>query len=235
MSEISRKRASAGQTEFSFDVLESGGSKHEREQGSDVLRASGKYSSDNSSTDGGAAPGGFREPGRTPPADRLYPHLFGEGAQGGEALSLLCSAGKDCQVALDAYAQGDFEEVGSRLSSVAAATAAAHRLLQFSAPLGAVVGFVRRAVLRSIATEVTRPGLNVLKSTLGRLARAPVLDMNEAAELIDRFASEGWDGELEIVNSAIDLLLRNDDSQGEAERVVDGQRTAVSAALQRAR
>jgi len=117
------------------------------------------------------------------------------------------------QAALDAFGEPDLHAVGGSLAQLASALSTAYPLTEFNPSLGGVVAFVRRAVLAAPITDISRSGLNALQFVLRGICDNPMLDLDDAADAIDRLEREGWRGENEIADKIVAALL--DDAEFE--------------------
>lgn len=137
----------------------------------------------------------------------LYPHVFDEHEGAGLAIASLRLAHVDATRALAAFGEADLDAVQTRLGHVAAALAKAARLNDFNPSFGAVVGFVRRAVLIAMASEVSRSSLNALVNVVATVEKNPMLSLMEAAELTQQMEREGWNGQHAAVERLAQALL----------------------------
>ena len=113
----------------------------------------------------------------------------------------------DARSALDAYGEADFESVSARLTYIATAMQHIHRLTEFNENLGAVLSFLRRAVLLADAAEVQRSALNALVQALDVVSSNPMIELDEAAEIEDKLSHEGWQGDSGIADALVAALL----------------------------
>lgn len=150
------------------------------------------------------------------PIERIYPQLFDD-SFAGQVNSHIDRALKDAQLALAAFSEADLEAVGDRLNLIAPAMARTHRLCDFNDSLGAVVSFVRRAVLTTSSADITRPALNALVHVLHSIAANPMIDLDDACDLIDKLSDEGWQGEHGIADMLVAALLDYPDAEGDVE------------------
>lgn len=144
------------------------------------------------------------------PVERIYPHVFDDD-KAGQALIYLRAAIDDAKGAIDAFGEPDIPAVDSRLSQIAVLMGKTHPLTVFNESFGAVVSFVRRATLAASSTELSRSALNSLVHVLELSASNPMLDLDEATDLIEKLASEGWKGEHQL---ASELLMALADDYG---------------------
>lgn len=147
------------------------------------------------------------------PVDRIYPHIFDEQLPPGQVIVCLNSALNDAQSALDAFGVPDFQTIATRFSQIAVAMAKAHPVTDFNESLGAVVSFIRRAMLYTSPAEVTRSALNSLVKALRSLHLNPMLDLDEASDLVDELINEKWHGEHDTANALITALLDDYESE----------------------
>jgi hypothetical protein len=145
------------------------------------------------------------------PIERIYPHVFDENVKAGQALNYLRSALSDANAAIDAFGIPDLQAVGSRLAQIAATMSKVHSLTDFNESLGGVVSFIRRATLAAANAELSRSTLNCLIHALELMVANPMLDLDEATDLVDNLTNEGWHGEHILANELIRALL--DDSE----------------------
>lgn len=124
----------------------------------------------------------------------LYPHLFDTNQAPGQVLTFIKNAESDAREALDAFNNGNFPELSSRLTYIAGAAGQAFPLTTFNEDFGVVVAFIRRATLAADAWAIERSALNVLITVLRELSKRPALDLDEAGAMVDKLRNEGWDG-----------------------------------------
>jgi hypothetical protein len=144
-------------------------------------------------------------------AERIYPHVFDGDLPAGKALVHIGSAMSYARSALDAFAQPDLEAVRSYLAQIAAAMSGAYPKTEFNESLGGVVGFLRRAVLIADTGELTRSALNALSSALRSISENPMLDLDDAADIVELLEKEGWRGGHSLADEIIQLLLGEDE------------------------
>lgn len=156
------------------------------------------------------------------PIDRIYPHLFDQEQKTGQALIHIRSAIGYTQASIDAFGEPDLVAVGGYLAQVATALSAAYLLTEFNPSLGGVVAFIRRAVLAVHITDISRSRLNTLQFALRSLNDNPMLDLDDAADVIDRLEKEGWCGEHALAEKIISALLDDSglDENGEPQNCV---------------
>lgn len=143
------------------------------------------------------------------PINRIYPHVFDESNLAGQALIYLQSAITDAKEAIDAFGEPDLQEVTTRLTHIAAAMGKAHLLTEFNESFGGVVSYVRRATLLITSEDISRSALNSLLQALMSVAANPMLDLDEATDLIDKLAHDGWKGEHRLANELIMALTED--------------------------
>lgn len=141
------------------------------------------------------------------PASRLYPQAFDDGVAEGKARIFIVQSIEDVQTALEAFGNANLEDVGQRLALVATSMAEAHKHTEFNESLGAVLSFVRRAALRASGADQTRATLNALLGALNNAASNPMLDLDDASQLVDSLTNEGWKGELEDTAAFLTALF----------------------------
>lgn len=145
------------------------------------------------------------------PVKKIYPHVFDENTKAGQSLVYLRNAINDAKVAIDAFGEPDLQAVGTRLSQIAVTMGKVYSLSDFNASLSGVVSFIRRASLAVSNEELTRSALNCLVHALEMITANPMLDLDEASDLVDKLASDGWRGEHKIVNELIVALADDND------------------------
>ena len=143
------------------------------------------------------------------PVERIYPHVFDETIEAGQALAYIRSAIIDARKAVDAFGEPDLQEVGTRLTQISVAMGKAHALTDFNESLGALISFIRRATLAAITSEVSRSELNTLVNVLALVAANPMIDLDEASDMVDQLSGEGWRGELRLADEIIRALLED--------------------------
>lgn len=141
------------------------------------------------------------------PVERMYPHLFDQELQAGQALIHIRNAIRYMQATLDAFAEPDLDAAGGSLAQLATALSTAYPLTDFNPSLGGVVAFIRRAVLAASVTDISLSGLNALQFVLRGICDNPLLDLDDAADSIDRLEREGWRGEHEVADKIVAALL----------------------------
>jgi hypothetical protein len=119
---------------------------------------------------------------------------------------------KYVQAALDAFGEPDLDAVRGFLAQVAVTLSTAYPLTEFNGSLGGVVAFVRRAVLATSISDISRSGLNALQSVLREINDNPMIDLDDAAEAINLLERENWHGEHEIASKIVAVLLTDPDS-----------------------
>lgn len=139
--------------------------------------------------------------------ERMYPHVFDMQLEGGEVLVLVQVALKDVQTALNDFSNADLQTLSSRLSQVAAAMKKAQSLTYFNESFGAVVSFIRRATLSAVVADISLSALNALLSVLHTLLSNPMLNLDEASDLVERLSDEGWKGEHSVAGEILSALL----------------------------
>lgn len=141
------------------------------------------------------------------PVERMYPHVFDEDIKAGQCLVYLRSAINDAHDAIDAFGEPDLQAVGTRLAQIAVTMGKAHSLTEFNESLGGVVSFIRRATLVASNDELSRSALNSLLNVLELAAANPMMDLDEASDLVDKLSNEGWHGEHRLANEIIMALV----------------------------
>jgi len=145
------------------------------------------------------------------PVERMYPHIFDEDIKSGQALGYIRSAISDAQVAIDAFGEPDLQTVGTRLTQIAVMMSKAHTLTDFNESLGALVSFIRRATLAASSVDVSRSALNALVNVLESAAANPMLDLDEASDLVEKLSDQGWRGEHALANDIVNALVDSSD------------------------
>jgi hypothetical protein len=158
--------------------------------------------------------------------DRLYPHLFDESEAGGQARIHIGQALKDAQLALHAFGEADLDTVSTRLTLVAPHMAKAYTHTEFNPSLGAVVSYVRRAVLQASPADVSRSALNALVSVLQSALDDPAIELDEAADLTEKLANEGWNGDHVAVNELIAAMADDPELEAEVQALLFPERPA---------
>lgn len=145
------------------------------------------------------------------PVEILYPHVFDEDIKSGQALVNIRSAISDAQAAVDAFGEPDLQAVSTRLAQIAVTMGKAHALTDFNKSLGAVISFIRRAMLTASSDEVSRSSLNALVNVLGLVAANPMIDLDDACDLVDKLSDEGWHGEHVLADELVKALIDSSD------------------------
>ena len=141
------------------------------------------------------------------PVQRIYPHIFDENLSAGQANVHVHNAVRDAQLAVEAFGEPDLQGVATYLGQIAAVMGSAYPLTEFNESLGGVVSFIRRATLAASSAELSRSALNALVYVLQSLVSNPMLDLNEASDLVDKLANEGWQGEHKVADKLVAALL----------------------------
>ena len=137
-------------------------------------------------------------------AQRAYPHIYDEVAGGGSAaMSLIAQARQEATAAKDAWTDADLQEVESLLAQLAATLAAAHRHTQFNECLGAVVSFIRRAVLNTDIGDINLGSMMLLIQALNTLHSQPMLSLDAATDITERLNDGGWVGKHQVVSAYV--------------------------------
>lgn len=138
---------------------------------------------------------------------RIYPHVFDENITAGQAVIYLRSAINDANVAIDAFGEPDLQTVDTRLTQIAVTMSKVHAMTEFNECLGAVVSFIRRATLTASNDELSRSALNSLIHVLELMAANPMMDLDEASDLVDKLSNDGWRGEHKLANELVTALI----------------------------
>jgi hypothetical protein len=141
------------------------------------------------------------------PINRIYPHVFDEDIKAGQVLVLLKSAINDANDAIDAFGEPDLQSVSTRLTNIAVAMSKAHSLTDFNESLGGVVSYIRRAMLAASKDDLSRSALNSLLHVLKMMAVNPMIDLDDATDLVDKLSNEGWKGEHKLADEIIAALV----------------------------
>lgn len=145
------------------------------------------------------------------PVERIYPHVFDEDKKSGQALNYLRSAVNDAKAAIDSFGVPDMQTVGTRLVQIAATMSKTYPLTDFNESLGGVVAFIRRATLAAPSADLSRSTLNCLAHVLELMVANPMLDLDEASDLVEKLTNDGWHGEHILANELIRAL--SDDTE----------------------
>ncbi len=167
-----------------------------------IIRLTNLKTSDNEESDENIS-------GNQSPVHRIYPHIFDEAAETGQAVNYINSALNDAQSALDAFDDSDFQTINTCITQAAAAMKQAYPLTLFNESLGIVISYIRRAALAVSIEDISRASLNALVQVLQLVASNPMIDLDDASDLVDKLSEEGWNGEHQIANQLIDTLLSN--------------------------
>ena len=148
---------------------------------------------------------------------RLYPHIFDTNSQAGEAIALIQHAKNDAILALDSFGEPDLNSTVSHLTNVASAMNSANQLINFNKSLNGVVSYIRRATLTVDINDISRSSLNTLASTLQSILENPMIDLDNASDLVEKLSSDGWKGEIEFVEALIAALLTDTEDNVQTE------------------
>ncbi len=151
------------------------------------------------------------------PVERIYPHIFDDAVETGQARINLLSALKDAQSALESFGEADITSISTRITLIASTMSNTHRLTEFNESLGAVVSFLRRAMLSASAADITRPALNVLVHVLQNISSNPMIDLDDAGELVEKLSDEGWQGEYGFADAIVAALFDDLDTDTDAD------------------
>lgn len=152
--------------------------------------------------------------------ERIYPHVFDEDAATGQVRNNILNALDNAQDALDFYSVPDLESMSTKITVIAVIMRSTHLLTEFNESLGAVVSFLRRATLNTPSEEMNRSALNALVNALQLIATNPMIDLDEACDLIDKLSNDGWRGEHGVAEELVAMLFdeldieNNDELQG---------------------
>lgn len=149
----------------------------------------------------------IREQSGPSPITRIYPHVFDEDLGPGQAYVHIQNAVRDGELAIEAFGEPDLDAVTTHLGQIAAAMRTAYPLTDFNDSLGGVVAFIRRATLVASIGELSRSALNALVYALRSIASNPMLDLEEASDLVDKLANEGWHGEHKVADELVAALI----------------------------
>ncbi|MDB5815128.1 MAG: hypothetical protein JWN23_2245 [Rhodocyclales bacterium] len=148
-------------------------------------------------------------------AHALYPHLFDSDTGDGQAIALLNQAAEDAVRALESHDQADLVDIQTRFTQIAAAAARAHALTVFNENFGSVVSFIRRATLMTPAADISRSALNQLIVALKRLLHEPMIDLDDATDIIDDLMADGWEGAYRAADDLLAALIAEQNEQDE--------------------
>ncbi|MFH1493721.1 MAG: hypothetical protein ABIG70_02870 [Pseudomonadota bacterium] len=143
------------------------------------------------------------------PVDRIYPHLFDDSGPAARVRILIQRAIDDANIALEAFGEADLEGVGTRLTYIASTMSAAYEVIDFNESLAGAIAFLRRSTVTASGFDVSRSALNCLVQVLNSLRINPMVDLDEAAELVDTLSREGWNGEHLAIEALIAALIPN--------------------------
>lgn len=146
------------------------------------------------------------------PIDRIYPHIFDPETQAGKVLPLIQHAIDDTTLALEAYGVPDMDATSTHLTNVAASMKSANSLIDFNKSLNGIVSYIRRATLTVDINNISRSSLNTLANTLQSILQNPMVDLDDASDLVEKLSSDGWKGEFEVVEALIAALLDDTDN-----------------------
>ncbi len=145
--------------------------------------------------------------------ERTYPHVFDEGAETGQVRNNILNALDNARGALDSYGVPDLESMNTKIIVIATIMSRTHLLTEFNESLGAVVSFLRRAMLNTPIENVNRPALNALVNVLQLMADNPMIDLDDACDLIDKLSNEGWHGMHGIADKLVTLLFEESSTE----------------------
>lgn len=154
-----------------------------------------------------------------PPIQRAYPHLMDGPA--GEACQHVTRALEHARRALEMFGETDLDDINTQFSIIAVTMAKAHQLTQFNDSFGAVLSFIRRATLTASSAEVSRPALNGLVQALHSLLENPLIDLGDAAELVESLSELGWQGEHKAVDRLVAALFNEIAEESGSEQQTD--------------
>lgn len=146
---------------------------------------------------------------------KLYPHLFDEETEAGAVIACMRNALRDAELALDAYDDNDFQELSTRIFQIAAAMKKASPLTTFNESLGAVVSYIRRATLAIDIVDISRSALNALIQALHSIIDNPMLDLDDASDLVDNLSDHHWNGDHQGARRLVAVLLKDFESDND--------------------
>lgn len=150
---------------------------------------------------------------RASPTNRIYPHVYDSSTNAGNVLVLIQQAIVDVERALDAFGEPDLGAVMTQLTNVAVNMRSAHSLIDFNRSLGGLVSYVRRATLVTPIENIQRSSLNALDNVLQAIHQNPMLDLDDASDLVEKLSVEGWLGEIDTVGKLITALLEDSENE----------------------
>lgn len=170
----------------------------------EVVRRSGVQSTGEITADSDTVPANDL----TLSGETAYPHIYDLSAgDSGAAMNLIAQAKVEANAAIDAWSDADLSSVSGKLAQIATTLAAAHNHTQFNESWGAVVSYIRRAVLIAGADDVNMQSLMQLSQSLRALYEQPMLALDGASELIEKLEEAGWNGRHESVAAFVEVLI----------------------------
>ena len=139
--------------------------------------------------------------------DKIYPHIFDEETQTGQVVGYIGSALNDAKSALDAFDDSDFQTINTRVTQIATTMSKAYPLTTFNESLGIVISYIRRAALLISVADLSRAALNTQVQALQSIFDNPMIDLDDASDIVDNLSNYGWNGEHQITSQLIPLLL----------------------------
>lgn len=153
--------------------------------------------------------------------DRMYPQAFDANSKAGFARVQIEKAKDDAIRALDFFNVSDISSMATQFSLIAACLLSAYRRADFNDALASVVAYIRRAVLVVDPTSASRQEVNSLVTALRSITMNPMIDYEEAANLVNALAAAGWNGENDAVAELVSAFLEDkNDGDETSEREV---------------
>lgn len=147
--------------------------------------------------------------------DRMYPQAFDVNAKAGNARVQIERAKGDACRALDFFNVSDISSMATQFGLIGACLLSAYQRTDFNDALASAIAYIRRAVLVADPTSISRSELNSLVVALRSISANPMIDLEEAAELVNALAATGWKGENKVVADLVAAFLEDDESGDE--------------------
>lgn len=125
---------------------------------------------------------------------QLYPHLYDAQAQSAKAILQLKTVIDDVSKAVDAFGDGEMNEVWSFLAIGAAGLTVVYQNSGFNKPFAMAISFTQRAMSLPNYESLGLADLFVLQRCLNLLYATPMLSLGQTVRLTKDLEENGWTG-----------------------------------------
>lgn len=144
------------------------------------------------------------------PVDRVYPHIFDRAQPTGLVIELVKESSSEAKLALESFGEPDMSSMCTHLTNIAVKMREAYPLAGFNRSLASVIAFLRRSTLLASSSDINRASLNLLITTLNAILIDPMINLNDATDMVDNLSRHGWRGEKAEVDSLFSALIESD-------------------------